>query len=205
MLKELLLKIKPSINGAILTLIEDSVNAYYQDYYRHFHTLEEHIIPGLILLEKYKHLCERIDLIAIAWWYHDVICIPGDLYNEKLSASKAYYDCKTLNIDTEQCSIIRGLIQATEHFKMEPEKNDELIIHDLDLAILGSSPERYNKYEKLIFKEYEPLVDEATFIRGRKYVLKAFLDENYIYMTKEFRRDFEEQARINISNQLKKI
>ena len=199
--KELLTAIKPVRDILLLDFIEDDIIKHYFQYFRCYHTYEEHIIPGLELFETVRELCKEPNLVELAWWYHDVIYIPGAPDNEKISADKARFDCVQLGYGQKIASIVYSLVMATQHFKTEPHTQDEKFIHDLDLAILGSEPEKYEKYEKLIRKEYS-FVKEKAFYQGRLQVLEYFLEksgsptdqERALYLTKYFQDNYEKKS-----------
>jgi predicted metal-dependent HD superfamily phosphohydrolase len=101
---------------------------------------------------------------------------------------------------------------ATQHFKTEPKTQDEKVIHDLDLAILGSDPEEYEKYEKLIRKEYS-FVEDKVFAQGRLQVLEQFVKKNgsetdhkkTLYLTQYFQDHYEKKAIDNILREMDNI
>jgi len=75
---------------------------------------------------------------------------------------------------------------------------------DADLSILGSDPNSYFKYAGQIRKEYRYFPD-VLYKPGRKKVLMEFLKMKSIFKTKYFRDRYEEQAKINISDELKSL
>jgi predicted metal-dependent HD superfamily phosphohydrolase len=92
--------------------------------------------------------------------------------------------------------VIRELILITRH--TEPPVNDlQRYIIDIDLAILGSAREHFDRFELAIRKEYA-FVPEADFLHGRCTLLAAFLDRPRIFQTEFFYDRFEAAARSNI-------
>jgi predicted metal-dependent HD superfamily phosphohydrolase len=175
--KELLNEIKPVGDKLLLDFMEDNVHRCYYEYFRRYHTYEEHIFPGLELLERTAGICQEPLLVALAWWYHDIIYIPGSSNSEVISADKAGFDCIQLGYGNKIEATVRSLVMATQHFKTEPHTPDEKFIHDLDLSILGADPEAYKKYEKLIREEYS-FIDDKTFAQGRLQVLEHFISQS---------------------------
>jgi len=210
--KELLKAIKPVKDILLIDFIEDDIIKQYFQYFRRYHTYEEHIVPGLFLFETVRELCEEPNLVELAWWYHDVIYIPGSLDSEKISADKARFDCVQLGYGQKIASTVYSLVMATQHFKTEPITPDEKFIHDLDLAILGGDPEKYDKYSKLIREEYS-FVKEKDFYQGRLQVLEYFLGKSgsstdqkkSLYLTQYFQDLYEKKALDNILNEINDI
>ena len=75
---------------------------------------------------------------------------------------------------------------------------------DVDLAILGAPPERFDEYERQIRAEYAHVSDEA-FRAGRMKVLQVFLARPGIYSTDRMRKDFEDQARRNLRRSIERL
>lgn len=82
----------------------------------------------------------------------------------------------------------------------EREQENQLML-DLDLSILGSKWEKYLKYSEDIRLEYSaiPLPDYKV---GRAQVLKTFLEREEIYFSEVFKNLFEEKARKNLQKEI---
>ena len=68
---------------------------------------------------------------------------------------------------------------------------------DIDLAILGQSPDLFGAYDRGIREEYS-WVPEDDYRKGRIAVLQSFLERKSIYSTDYFRSEYEEKARKNL-------
>lgn len=210
--RDTLRAIKPIKDVLLLDFVDDNVHRCYFEYFRRYHTYEEHITPGLELFERVKGLCEEPTLVELAWYYHDLIYVPGSPHSEEISADRAYFDCILFEFGEKIASTVRNLVMATQHFKTEPRTQDEKIIHDLDLAILGSEPDEYEKYEKLIREEYSFVKDKA-FAQGRLQVLEQFIKKSgsatdhkkTLYLTQYFQDHYEKKAIDNIRHEMNNI
>ncbi|MDM8556712.1 hypothetical protein QUF75_18455 [Desulfococcaceae bacterium HSG7] len=98
---------------------------------------------------------------------------------------------------------IEHLINLTKH-PSNPENSDEKYLIDIDLLILGTDSESYDKYRSDIRKEYS-FVPDFLFKKGRKKLLKSFLTSWRIYHTDYFFSEFENQARSNIKRELSEL
>jgi len=211
-LKELLYRININVDFLLTDFMDDNLFKCYTEYFRCYHTLENHIFPGIYLIESVKSLCDNRDFVELAWWYHDAIYIPNSPLNEEISAHKAYFDCIQLGLSGETASIIYNMVLATKHSKVKPHTQDEKVLHDIDLAILGSEPEEYDKYTKLIRREYS-FVNDKDFYQGRSQILNHFLQESgnptdqkkTIYCTEYFSDLYENKAVKNIASEIDEI
>ena len=166
----------------------------YSDPGRHYHTLD-HIAYCLHQLATTAH---DTPTLRLALYYHDVIYDSCGEHNELQSARFATSQLTALGL--QDCSKIYDLIRATDHHSGPPVLHSDLIC-DIDLAALGSHPLEYRRYAKAIRREYAWL-PEGKYRRGRTKVLTHFLERLTIYQTPEFQRRLEDQARINMTNEI---
>ena len=87
---------------------------------------------------------------------------------------------------------------------MEDATPDECLFLDLDLSILGSTPERYAEYTKEVRKEYT-WVNEKTFQIGRRQILEGFLLRKAIYNTVKASQRWEQAAIRNLTWELEHL
>ena len=90
------------------------------------------------------------------------------------------------------------LILATRH-NGKVNTKDESVLVDLDLAVLGSDPDTYTRFEDNIRKEYK-YVPGFVFRKKRANLLSAFLNREAIYSNENFRDLYETNARKNLEN-----
>lgn len=79
----------------------------------------------------------------------------------------------------------------------QPVSADAQLLVDIDLAILGADPERFDEYEVQIRQEYA-WVPGPLFRRKRREILMDFLARPKIYGTAWFQERFEASARDNL-------
>ena len=173
-------------------------NSGYSHKSRYYHSLE-HIKDCLEQFDDNRELAKEPVAVEFAIWFHDLIYDTTSPYNEEDSAKAA----KTILRDTALCEAVVDLILATKH-QGKAISEDQALICDIDLSILGRAPEIYQKYSEAIRKEYH-WVSSADYSNGRRAVLSAFLDREAIYILPHFRSQFESQARSNLQSELERL
>ncbi len=166
----------------------------YSEVHRSYHNLN-HIEYMLSFFSKSSDKQEPLEL---AIWFHDVVYEPKESENERRSAN-LFREQLGPELPTTITSQVIDLILATDPSQPRTGKPQEDLLVDIDLSILGSSPKSYETYRAAIRKEYH-FVPEDDFRQGRSKILQSFLS-GPIFVTERFKQ-FEEQARINISAEL---
>lgn len=180
------------------SLFAEIVTAYSSKV-RHYHTLE-HLENCFRTLDAMFVEVPSPKVVELALWYHDVVYYPMDHDNEEQSAKLAYSKVRHL-AGEDVAALVAGIIQDTD-YTAGPESPEEAIVFDVDLAILGSAPNVYDKYEANIRKEYSNYSDEV-FKEGRSSVLRRLLAKPSLYHTREFRGSvYKDMAPINIRRAL---
>ena len=88
--------------------------------------------------------------------------------------------------------------------KRQLEDNDEQLLVDVDLAILGAPPDRFDEYETQVRREYAH-VPETDFRARRKRILEGFLSRPRLYATAAFFDSHEQQARANLRRSIGRL
>ncbi len=109
--------------------------------------------------------CNWPSTLALALFFHDAIYDPHRADNEEASAQLARSMLGCVGVPEEMLAAIDRLIDVTRHAAM-PALDDERLMVDIDLAILGARPERYAQYRAQVRQEYRH-VAEQDFLRGR--------------------------------------
>ncbi|MEM0966240.1 MAG: phosphohydrolase [Verrucomicrobiota bacterium] len=144
---------------------------------------------------------QHSDEIEFAIWFHDAIYDPLDSHNEAQSA-QYFADRIGSFVGGKLTDDVERLVVATDPKRSRSGREDEDLIIDIDLSILGSEPEDYEAYQTAVRREYSS-VPEAQFSAGRRSILQSFLCQR-IYAT-EFFSQLEEQARSNIKGELEAL
>lgn len=146
--------------------------------------------------------------LAFAIIFHDAIYDTTRKDNEERSAEFSVEKLKELGVDSETQSCCATLILCTKnHMPVAASESRALselseFLLDLDLLILGSDPETYDKYAAKIRKEYA-WVPEKDYIAGRTIVLRSFAARQVIFFTEKIRRLYEAQARENLEREIR--
>ena len=174
----------------------------YRQKHRFYHN-ESHIDAVLKYYEESKQLANNCTAVEVALWFHDAIYKPYSSSNELKSANWALNFLKEQKNDDTFSENVHSLIMATLH-NTNPKGNDEQLIVDIDLSILGSQKEVYAQFEKNIREEYK-FVPNILYKKKRKEILSGFLKRERIYMHDFFHEKLEDLARVNIVNTIEKL
>lgn len=171
----------------------------YDEKHRHYHSAQ-HINECLTHLDSARALCEHADEVELALWFHDAIYEPRAKDNEAQSAAWAERVMRSAGLTDAAVQRVHALIMKTCHDAL-PVTQDEQVLVDIDLAILGASPQRFDEYETQVRAEYA-WVPDFMFKRTRRKILTAFLERPALYATAFFREKLEAQARANLARSL---
>lgn len=177
------------------------MNAYTQPH-RFYHNLD-HIRACLDIFEPIRSMVSNPDAVEFALWYHDVVYDVRGSQNEEQSALIAYKTCMEAGLPDAMAQEIQHLILTTKHTG-RPQTRDQEWIADIDLAILGSPADEFDRYEANIRKEYAH-VPEAQFRLVRIAILKAFLDKPTIYYTDYFIQKYQQPAIANLQRSIARL
>ena len=168
----------------------------YAQKHRQYHTAR-HIDECLTLFDEVKNLAEHSAEVECALWFHDAIYRPLMNSNEERSAAWVAKFGGRLGMSPEVVTRIRGHIMATRHLA-SPDGGDSALMVDIDLAILGAIPSRYDEFERDVRKEYR-WVPGFIYNPKRAAILRSFLDRPRIYHWEPLHRRFEQNARMNLT------
>ena len=186
----------------------------YEDAARAYHSIE-HIAECLALLDEARSSLEAPAEVAMAIWFHDAVYATHPLADsEKRSAALAKASCARMGIPEPAAERIAAMVRATKSHELPRadrggggaavRERDWLTLFDIDLAILGTDPVRYARYERDVRSEYRR-VPEGLYRSGRAKVLRAFLARPAIFETPRFHDRFEASARVNLERALAEL
>ena len=172
---------------------------------RHYHNLS-HIEALLKLSDRHQDLLESKEIIDYTIWYHDAIYDASQNDNEEKSAQLAKEDLSKLGLDANLINSCYDLIVATKTHQLDAQLSsfDAQFLLDIDLSILASDGETYIEYTQQIRNEYK-MYPDFLYNKGRKKVLKHFLEMDEIYKTELFQNLWEEKARTNLKLEFTKL
>lgn len=173
----------------------DELRRAYCDSKSAYHNLV-HISHSLRELDSVEAKIDKAK-VEMAIWYHDAKGI------EEEAATLAEARLLGANVHPSFTRDVSRLIMDTKH-NLAPETLEGKSLADIDLSILGKSPEVFAQYDSDIGEEYSE-VPEKDYILGRTKVLQSFLNRiifegDNLYHTQQFRDLYEAQARENLEN-----
>lgn len=126
----------------------------YAQPHRRYHTTEHlsECLQWLALMRPQLPL-EDAGVIEMALWFHDAVYDLRAKDNELQSALLARDALTDLGANPNQVQQVERLILATRH-QFQVLQTDEQWVVDIDLSILGASPDRFDRYESQIRQEY---------------------------------------------------
>lgn len=142
--------------------------------------------------------------LELAFWYHDFVYDPTACDNEVQSANIGQMRVeRMLQVPSPVGAKIRNLILFSQYTR-QPETREEMILHDIDLAIFGEGLDLFVRYEGDIRLEYQ-FVEIEAYRKGRASILKRFLRDPF-YFTPEIRfSSYETLAQINIRRSIEAL
>ena len=183
----------------------DVLVAAYSAPERHYHNLE-HLAEMFRVTDRLSAEVEQPDALHLAVWFHDAVYDSRAKDNERRSGELAVDLLGPIGVPSSAIERIVSMIWATAHTAdgTPPALRDARALLDADLAILGASPERYERYAADIRKEYA-WVPEADYRAGRAKVLERFLAAPRIYHTQLLFEEGEHRARENLRAEIAKL
>jgi predicted metal-dependent HD superfamily phosphohydrolase len=145
----------------------------------------------------------------LAIWFHDSVYDPSRADNEARSSDWARGVLAFLGASPGQIAAVQVMVLATGHTDEAqraagPQVTDIPLVTDIDLSILGQSPEVFDAYEQAIREEYRHVPDEG-FRAARLGVLRRLLDRPRIFLTLPFRARYETRARENLGRSIERL
>lgn len=162
---------------------------------RFYHT-SAHIEDILVKLEKLKAL--RPSTI-IAAFYHDYVYSSLRNDNEERSAQICVRDLQLLKVSKCISEESEKIILCTKNHSSE--NNLVSLFLDIDMSIIGSDNETYDKYIENVRNEYS-IYPDFLYNKGRKKFLLSLLKRDSIFITSGAQDKWEKQSLVNIKKEL---
>ncbi len=177
----------------------DQLLTLHREPHRRYHTAK-HVLALLRHLDSIDTSLDPAPRLAA--FYHDAIHETanhtGDESNEELSAQLAELELATC--DAHLVDRVAALIRATDGHLLIDDSSAAVFL-DADLAILGSSSDRYTIYTQQIREEYGHVPDDQ-FRTGRSVVLEDLLSRDQLYFSSDGIDRWEEPARRNMTAEI---
>lgn len=180
----------------------DRLARCYNEPHRRYHTFQ-HLEECLEELDEIEGDEERLALIEVALWFHDAVCQPGSATNATLSASLAKEFLLECQASDSVIEFVHDMILSTQDH-LAKDDPDAAIMIALDLNIFARSPQRYAAYEKQL-REESAAVPMAEYAPHRAALLQSYLNRPVIYESETMRDIYEEQARFNLEEGIKRL
>jgi predicted metal-dependent HD superfamily phosphohydrolase len=164
---------------------------------RHYHN-RTHLKEMIEGFETYSNRLQNPNEILFSIFYHDFIYSASKKDNELKSAEYAL-GILPENVNLNKQLVFDAICATQQHQHNVIEDINWLI--DFDLKILAKDWDDYKLYFEQIRKEYR-IYPDFLYKPGRAKALKHFLENEFIFQTKEFRSLYEEKARINIEKEI---
>ncbi len=171
----------------------------YSEPHRAYHTLQ-HLDACFTHFAAVRHLATYPQEVELALWFHDAVYLVRDPDNEQKSADWASSALLAAGGSAISAQRVHAMVMATGHGTV-PQSNDEAILLDVDLAILGATPQLFDAYEAQVRQEYAS-VPQTSFRSGRRRILQQFVAREQIYNTEYFSTRYETQARANLQRSI---
>jgi predicted metal-dependent HD superfamily phosphohydrolase len=180
--------------------------AAWSEPHRRYHQLQ-HLEEGVTLAGQWGGRLGPFwrGLLVLGYWFHDAVYDPRGTDNELRSAELARVELAKLGVPTPAQDRVAALVMATAHGSTAQATSGDFLadlLVDIDLAIMGASPERFAQYEAQVRDEYG-FVDDEAYAIGRGKVMGhfselAFGDPSTLYRT-GYGRTLLAPARVNLA------
>jgi len=175
------------------------LDGHYNNPQRHYHNWS-HIGQCLGFIEEMAEQLETADEVRLAIWFHDVICTPGKMDNERHSVDFFRRCVNKSDRNKQLCGRIEALIMATCHCG-DLETIDLAAMADADLGSFCLPWDQFHRDSLHVVEEYGNQ-DSAEKTSRKAAFLQNLLDRPQIYHSAHFLKYYEARARDNIQREL---
>lgn len=140
-----------------------------------------------------------VETVRTAAWFHDAIYDVHRADNVERSAALAQRWLAPGTGDR-----VAEIVMATRDHVAPPGDLEAAVLCDADLSVLGSDPERYDRYARAIRAE-NLHVPDSEYRRLRSRVLARYQARPHFFATRPARALWETCARSNITRELRSL
>lgn len=173
---------------------------HYTQAHRHYHKLQHLEDMYAHLSAFYNQAIPPASLLAL--FYHDFEYNPLRSDNEHQSAVYAERKLTTWGAPQHLIDEVVTMILATKEHESNMANTEIAVFLDADMAILGVESKLYQQYCTQVRMEFNVYPD-FLYCKGRKAFLEATLHKPCIFSQSYFYDQFEQQARLNLEQELK--
>ena len=181
--------------------------AAWSEPHRHYHD-QRHLRECLALWTRWREHSKRPGEVALALWFHDAVVDPQAPHpglNELRSAAWAARSLVRAGVDSNAAQRVHDLVMATQPAPAALGCGpDARLVVDIDLSILGSPAERFERYDQDVRKEHA-WMPGFRYQEARAQVLQSFLDRPRLYHSEAAAALLESQARINLAAAISRL
>jgi predicted metal-dependent HD superfamily phosphohydrolase len=141
--------------------------------------------------------------VEMALWFHDAVYDPRAGDNEERSVELFRDQACAAGLSQVESATVAGCILATRH-RDPPADLAQALTLDIDLAILGETRRRFDRYEAAIRAEYAWVPGEA-YRRERGRILALFAARRDLFTTPWFRRRYMSRAQTNLQRAVRRL
>ncbi|AJD46588.1 hypothetical protein S7S_00820 [Isoalcanivorax pacificus W11-5] len=175
--------------------LRDELLLAYAEPQRAYHT-HQHLAECLTLATQHLSLAPDAGQLLFALWFHDAVYEVTRHDNEQRSAEWARRALAEAGACESDQEAVYRLIMVTRHHNLA-QQDDEKLLVDIDLSILGAEPARFEESNRQLRQEYQ-WVPTPLYIQKRREILESFMARPQIYNTRPFQETREAQARENL-------
>ena len=188
--------------AAYQKLFRDIVREY-TDPLRVYHN-ERHLLELFDRFDEAERYLKNPSAVVAAIFFHDVVYDTRRRDNEERSVE--WFDARASQAGRGPAfyAATRAGILSSKTHTPNPEFPDTAYFIDMDLSILGASPERYIEYAATIREEFR-WVEAERYREGRAEVLATFLARDTLYCSPWGVSRFQDSARRNIAAELRTL
>ncbi len=193
---------KYSDNAELMVDTYNLIEKCYSSSLRYYHNLD-HIGNMFTEAKNFIKNVNDYDSILFAIWFHDIVYNVKGSDNEIKSAKISEDFLIKIKYDKIKLDKIKTLILKTKNHSQIDSNEDfaTKLFLDLDLLILGTNNKVYLKYAENIRKEYSFVPDEI-YSKERLKILENFLNQEFIFRTDRFNKQYEMIAKQNIKSEI---